>query len=211
MLPSLILTTLIASSPVEASPAFRQTGPGQFELGLVRIDANTRTITLPCEVNMNEGPVEYLLVGVGGKLHESILRTRAEPLHLHLAMILLGFPEKPDPPPTPPGQRPGLFGVPVEIHVRFPNTDPVPASALVHKTEGLPFTGQPWVYNGSQHHGGLFLAQASQSMIALMEDFAALANTADIDRINDKIWRPRPGAIPALGTVAELRLHFPTP
>lgn len=211
MFPVLALSTLLLSIHIQPDPAFRPLGPGRFELGLVQIDANTRTITLPCEVNMNQGPVEYLLVSAGGKLHESILRTRAEPLHLHLAMILLGFPEKPDVPPTPPGQRPGLFGVPIEVHVRFPNADPIPASALVQKTEGLPFAGQPWVYNGSQHQGGVFLAQTGRSIIALMEDFTSLANTSDIDRINDKIWRPAPGAVSEVGTPADLILHFPQP
>ncbi|MFQ3671265.1 MAG: YdjY domain-containing protein [Verrucomicrobiia bacterium] len=205
-----LLAALLATSPGPAD--LQPIGPGLFQIGLVTIDANTRSITIPVEVNMNQGPVEYLLVADGGKLHESILRTAAQPLHLHLAMILLGFPEKPLPPPQPPpGQRPGLFGVPIEITVRFPNTDPLPASNLIHKTEGLPFHGQPWIYNGSRLQGDLFLAQANRSIIALMEDFDALVNTRDIDRINDKIWRPHPTTVPPLGTAAELTLHFPQP
>lgn len=211
MSPAIPSSALLLWVIAQTNPAFRPIGPGQFELGLVRLDANTRTITLPCEVNMTEGPVEYLLVGAGGKLHESILRTQAEPLHLHLAMILLGFPEKPKVPPTPPGQRPGLLGVPIELHIRFPGSDPVPASTLVQKTQGRPFSGQPWVYNGSQHQGGVFLAQTGRSIIALMEDFTSLANTSDIDRINDKIWRPKPGAVSEIGTPADLILHFPQP
>lgn len=199
-------------SSTSGNSEVRQLGPGLFEIGLVRIDANTRTLSFPAEVNMDEGPVEYLLVGDGGKLHESILRTRAEPLHLHLGMILLGFPEKPPaPPPIRPGQRPGLFGVPVEITVRFAGAEPIPASTLVEKTEGQPLAAHPWIYNGSRLQGDLFMAQAGRSLFALMEDFDALANISDIDRINDKIWRPKPGAVPPIGTAAQVTLHFPNP
>ena len=67
----------------------KQVGPGIFDLGKVRLNKNDRTVTIPAAINMREGTVEYLLVTTAGKTHESVLRTDAEPYHIHLAMLLL--------------------------------------------------------------------------------------------------------------------------
>lgn len=161
---------------------------------------------------MREGPVEYLLVGTGGKLHESVLRTRARPLHLHLAMILLGFPEEIPSPEFIPGQRPPLLGKEIQISITsgpIEDVTTVPASRWVQKTEGSPLTEHPWIYNGSKLLAGAFLAEQEQSIIALMEDFGALANTSHPDRINDKIWRPATDLIPEAGVLVTLVLHLP--
>ena len=47
-------------------------------------------ISFPVLINMNEGLVEYILVTGKGKTHESLLVTRTEPFHIHVAMLLLG-------------------------------------------------------------------------------------------------------------------------
>ncbi len=63
---------------------------GRIQIGKVIVDKKQRTLTLPTEVNMRSGVVEYFLVTVRGKVHESVLRTEVEPYHLHMAMLLLG-------------------------------------------------------------------------------------------------------------------------
>src|ERR1041384_6945733 len=96
----------------------KEIGPGLFEIGRVRLNKNDRTVTIPVEVNMREGVVEYFLVTTTGKTHESVFRTDAEPYHIQLAMLLLNakgrgtndFPQdKTKPPP----------GDPIEVQVEW--------------------------------------------------------------------------------------------
>src|SRR5688500_4438128 len=99
--PAIILMLwLIASTPalaqVETNGAatalspLRKISEDIFQIGAVRLDKKTRTATFPAQVNMVAGNIEYLLVQASGKLHESILKPEAAPLHLHTAMLLLG-------------------------------------------------------------------------------------------------------------------------
>ena len=84
------------TNPIESSMAaltntpVRQVEPGIYEVGLVRLDQRRRSITLPAVLNKAQGLMEYFLVTGYGKTHESILKTQAEPYHIHLAMLLLG-------------------------------------------------------------------------------------------------------------------------
>src|SRR4051812_6510712 len=78
-----------AAFAAETNSAARQLGPGIYEIGLVRVDAIKRQLTLPAQVNMLEGPIEYVLVSAIGKLHESIFKTDAQPVHIHTAALLL--------------------------------------------------------------------------------------------------------------------------
>src|SRR6266545_7906466 len=59
-------------------------GPGLFQLGDVRLDKNRRAVSFPAVVNMREGNIEYLVVTAGGKTHESIFKTEAQPVHLQV-------------------------------------------------------------------------------------------------------------------------------
>ena len=60
---------------------FRILTEGQI-LGEIEFDAKSREIRLAAAMNMPEGgPIEYLLVHESGKVHESMLVTKARPLH----------------------------------------------------------------------------------------------------------------------------------
>lgn len=59
-------------------------------VGLVRLDRRARTLTLPARLNLNRHAIEYALVTRGGKAHESLLTTEAQPRDLHVAALLLG-------------------------------------------------------------------------------------------------------------------------
>ena len=86
---------LPAQEPESAPPAntnfvLKTITNGVFEIGRVRLDQQRRAVTLPAFVNLRDGALEYLLVTSNGKTHESLLRTDAEPYHIHVAMLLLG-------------------------------------------------------------------------------------------------------------------------
>ena len=43
-------------------PDIKEVSPGIFQVGTVRLNKEKREISLPVIVNMNEGPMEYLVV-----------------------------------------------------------------------------------------------------------------------------------------------------
>ena len=59
-------------------------------MGQIIVDKEAREARLPATVDKTNGLMEYLLVASYGKTHESVLKTDAEPSHIHLAMLLLG-------------------------------------------------------------------------------------------------------------------------
>ena len=63
-------------------------------MGKALVDTRARTVTCPGRINMDEGAIEYLAVAPRGKTHESLLLIDARPLHLQLALLLLGLEPK---------------------------------------------------------------------------------------------------------------------
>src|SRR5919108_5617454 len=70
----------------QQTPGVERIAPGVFRLGNITIDKTAQSISFPAVVNMKEGLLEYLLVRTGGKTHESLLRTTAEPYQLQVAL-----------------------------------------------------------------------------------------------------------------------------
>ena len=70
-------------------PDIKEIKPGVFQVGTVRLEKAKREIVMPVSINLNEGPMEYLVVTGQGKTHESLLVTSAEPFHIQVAMLLL--------------------------------------------------------------------------------------------------------------------------
>ena len=174
----------------EAGSPIKQVAPGIFEIGKVLLNKSDRSVTIPASINMAEGTVEYLLVSAIGKTHESVLRTEAEPQHIHLAMLLLGakgrgtndFPaDKSNPPP---GDR-------VKIEVRWNSAKMrLRAEELVFdRATKAPMPKVGWIYNGSQMSSEGFAAQQIGSIISLIDDPDALINNPSPRRDDDDNWR----------------------
>ncbi len=78
-------------TPEEEEKALKQIVEYQYMLGDISIDAGTREISFPAEVNMDEGIIELILTTDYGKLHESIFKTSIKPSHLQVALLLMGY------------------------------------------------------------------------------------------------------------------------
>ena len=97
-IPCWLIAGLLSVSAIAAEPGreggtnapIRDLGQGRFQIGAVTLDTRQKALTFPAVVNMTTGLVEYAVVTTGGKVHESLLRTDAEPFHIHTAMLLLG-------------------------------------------------------------------------------------------------------------------------
>ena len=174
-------------------------GPGMLELGLVRLDKQRGSATIPAFVNMKEGIVEYLLVTSGGKTHESVLRTDAEPHHIHVAMLLLGArgAGTNELPADPALRLPG-DGVTVEIVWKNGAKERrVRAESLVldRKRKRAMAKGD-WIYTGSRLREDGFAAQADGSIISLITDVDALVNNPRPGREDDDRWLSKGKILP---------------
>ena len=208
-------------NPAVKFPSIKEVSPGIFQVGGVSLNKETKTATFPGTINMTRGLIEYLLVQEGGKTHESLLATKVEPYHLHVAMLLLGAKvAKPDgekaPPDTIDAQylktAPKPKGDNVIIKVRWKDGD----KDVEMNVEDLiqddatksPMSRGPWVYNGSMLSGGMFLAQEERDFAALVIDPAALINNTRPGSDNDQIWEIRANIVPKENTPVEISIQL---
>ena len=217
------------SQPVESSmmaltnTSVRMVEPGIFEVGRVRLDQRRRSVTLPATLNKSQGLMEYFLVTTYGKTHESILKSQAEPYHIHLAMLLLGAhgPGNADFPGSPANCVPG----PV-VH---PSKETIPGDRVAIDVKWKPPDGETrhsvedlirkndtpanmahgwWVHNGSLIVKNKFLAQMDGSIISLVTDPVALINYTGPGHDNDLIWEPNPTNLPPPNVPVEVTITF---
>jgi len=200
-----------ASGDTVTNAPLKQIRPGVFELGLVRLDKDKRTVSFPAFVNLREGNIEYVVVTATGKTHESLLRTTAEPYHLQLAFLLLGakgagtdsLPE--DPAKSLPGDR-------VEIDLSWSadgRTNSFRAEDFVHdrKANG-PAPRGDWIYTGSRLREDGFAAQLDGSIVSLITDADALLNSPRPGREDDDNWLVRTNHLPSLHAPVEVTIKL---
>ena len=190
-------------------PTIRQISPGVFEVGKVRLDKATRSVTFPAVVNMTEAIVEYLVVTGDGKVHESLLRTDTFPKDIHVAMLLLDVKGAgTNMVPADPLKR--IPGDPVSIEVSWKEkgkTKRVPAEKLIFNTQTKTnLSSGPWIYNGSHVENGILLADPEGSIVSLITDPFALVNNPRPGRDNDDLCEVDSKAVPALDTPAEVHI-----
>ncbi len=169
----------------------KEIAPGIFEIGLVRLESKNRTITIPAVVNMSEGQVEYLLVSTAGKLHESLLKTEAEPYHVQVAMLLLNAKPTPQESYYKEQHRP-IPGEPVSIKLRFKDDAGEKTVAaedfILNIIKKEPLKRGEWVYNGSRIIEGTFIAQRDRSIISIKPDIDAIFNNPISCKENENDW-----------------------
>lgn len=183
---------------------------GVYEFGDVIVDKHQRTVTFPAFLNMNQGPLEYLLVTSYGKKHESLLRTDVSPFNIHMAMLLLDVPLRTNIVSVPPPAhivKPSSEAIPgrrVAIELSWTNAGKTvrnPAEDLIYNTESkTTLSRDAWLYNGSAVWDGRFLAQREGSIVSLVTDLSALINNSGSGHDNDHIWTGNAAALPPVDT-----------
>lgn len=232
LLGTCLVLHLSAAETFTTAP-IKELADGRLQMGTVTVDPKSKTITFPAVVNMNAGTVEYLLVSSTGKVHESLLRTDAEPYHIHAAMLLLGF-------RAPTNAEPSAFfdatreipgrNVKIEVKTAVENSSAEPiqtflafaASKARVKTNDIP----AWIYNGSRFAepppavsappvagtpadaAKVFLAQKEGSIVSLIADSAALINNSRPDRENDELWILHTPVIPTINTPVQVTIRM---
>ena len=192
-------------------PIFQKIGPGVFSLGEIQINKSAKTLSLPAQVNMKKGLLEYVLVRNGGKTHESLFRTHIDPTQLQLAMLLIGA-EGTDHPLSHQGARDVPKGNPVDITVSYMKngrmTPLKPESWIAKRVEDKMLDSEPlqWVFTGSTVSNGKFMAQADGSVISIYHDPAAMIDNASAGGESDRVWFVKEGTVPPIGTPVTLTI-----
>lgn len=200
----------------EEKPAIEDLGGGKFQVGLVTFDQKSRAISFPAEVNMQDGPLEFVIVHRNGKIHESVLITKTRPFHINLALKLLNYQESKELFPIldedyrPTGKFPEVpdetkNAARAEILLAWKSEDGEKKEATLNDWVTYTATGKsleplPWVYGGSYFHENSFQAEASGDIVALFVSNAALFNWPGKDNNLDDVWLPTTKRIPPVGT-----------
>ncbi|MBA2708670.1 MAG: hypothetical protein H0U59_12770, partial [Gemmatimonadaceae bacterium] len=88
-IPGWMLILLIVTTPARAQvPATTQ---AVGKLSHIEVDLRNKRVRVECEALRGLGPLEFLACAAGTAEHESVLRSKARPSHLHLALVMLGL------------------------------------------------------------------------------------------------------------------------
>jgi len=192
-------------------PTVKEIRPGVFQVGGVLLDKSKKQISFPVLINMHEGLLEYILVTGKGKTHESLLVTRTEPYHIHVAMLLLGakgaagkdVPEDP---------RKKIPGEPFSMELSWEKdgkTLLAPVEQFVRNRHlNKPMKTGPFIYNGSIIFEGIFIAHRDGNLFSLITAPAALANNPRMGRHDDENWEAIKKGLPPLDGNATLTVKL---
>lgn len=173
-----------------------------YRVGQVILDTKAKTVTCEGKVNMQKGAIDYLAVASKGKLHESVLELDAEPIHLNVALLLLGLKagenlrEHGD--PTPP------MGDRVDIFVSWEENGKrraVRIEELAWEVEKKrPMERTSFVFTGGRIMDGKFTPQEERSLVAVYSDADTLLNNPLPTRLNHDAYSVNEKLTPKVGT-----------
>ena len=200
----------------EEKPVVKELDAERVQVGEVIFNRKTREIRFPAAVNMAGGELlEFAIVHVNGKVHESLLSTAISATDLNLAFKLLRYEGSPE--------YYAEYEKDGSLSNRFPEVKAeVKAAARISigvewedegKTKSAKInewisdasTGQampadPWVYGGSMFYAGSFLAKSSGDIAAIFLSNSSLINFSGKDNDSDEVWLPFPKRVPPVGT-----------
>ncbi len=216
----------LAGDKPATPPSIREIAPGVFQVGGVKLEKAARRVSFPAKLNMDDGPLEYLLVTTMGKTHESVLKTDIEPHHLQVAMLLLGAKGMQAAPLTnaPSGgpitqssaaHNPPLPGERVVVEVSWT----LGGKRQQRRIEELSYNRRAkaamskgeFTFTGSRVWQGRFIAQTEGSLIAIVTDPDAVFNCRLPNRDEDDTWIVRKQDVPPVDTVMEVSITLLPP
>lgn len=212
-----------AAQPQPAAPAIERIDESRIKLGAILIDRRRQEVSLPAQVNLTRGILEYYAVASGGKLHESVLKIDVEPSQLHLALLLAGFepseygPRDPDTYARPLKKRGSLLRLFLKWTPESLGREQwLPASVWLYdrsiNNAPAPLT---YVFQGSVSNQGQYIADLDRSVIGLIPDESVVLATA-VDKGNPyrgdaKGYEAHTSALPKKGTLVSLVIRPTSP
>ncbi len=201
-----------AAIPRLSDSLVRVVDSATYQVGSVLLDKEARRITVPGWVNMQEGLVEYLAVTPDGKTHEAVLVLDVQPLHLQVALLLLGL--ESGSPLAYQGDSTMPDGDSVSLFVGWlgPDGDSVRVGAHLLVATLKDQSAMPenrWIFTGSYVFEGRFIADIEGSIIATYSDPAAILNNPLDTRFDDTVLGANKNVLPPRGTEVVLVIEVP--
>lgn len=176
----------------------KEISPDEVRVGEVRLLKKARTLVFPATVAVRIQPLEYALVHETGKAHEALLVTKVPVQDVHVAALLLEASE----------QAPRIE-VSWRKHggeARMPLTELIRVQQVAADT----LSANPWIYNGSEFHHGGFAAMSEGSIVALVNDPAALVNhRVAASLMRDDVFFANTDKLPPDGVPVSVMFIFP--
>lgn len=199
----------------DEKPAMVKLDDGRMKFGDIIFDPKTRQVRVPCSINMNEGLLEFAVVHENGKIHESLLITKCNPLHINVVMKLLRyvaseelyaierepgvltgkFPEVPEA-----TKKAARVALKIEWQKDGKTHTVSMADCIMHAETTQPMTQEPWVYGGSMVYEGAFLAEQTGDIASIFVSRGSLILYPGKQNDNDEVWLANPKRLPAQGT-----------
>lgn len=203
-------------------PPFEPLADGQLKIGKVTVNHKERTVSFPAQINLQEGILEYICSMPNGKIHESLLVSEADPLHISLGMTLLKF-----------HRFEKFFPMRDENFEWLPFTEPKPADyansyvqismtytheGKEHKSDFSDFvinsrtrkglSPNAWLYTNSFFYEGAYQASLSGEIIAIFASRTSPINyIGDFhDGVNDTGWVANPKQKLPLGAAVTITI-----
>lgn len=181
---------------------------GNVRFGNVLLETATKTVVVTGWVNQTEGPIEVMVCGAKGKVHEAVLVAPVNPLDLQSACLLAGM--KGGKPMPEFGMGPP-DGSPVDIIVEWEadgETKRARAESFAWnvKTQA-PLPDGPWLFTGSMFKDGEFKAFAEESLAVTYWDPYAILNIASEVGRDDELLEANPRTVPPYGTPVRILLR----
>jgi len=208
------LCTSLADAPAErtvtdggaGSVAWKRYPNGDLELGCIRLHRKEMTLSFPAQVNMVEGELEVLIASPTGRLHESLFRTEAVPLHLQTMLLLLGLRNGPRLPDAK-GRQGDLVDIDVEWtdHDGRVHRDPIEEWIMDRRRHG-PMRRIGWVFTGSAIQNGRFLPNIEGNLVLLFSSGETVLDIPDPESIDDTLFTVNSKRARAAGDDAKVRI-----
>jgi hypothetical protein len=175
----------------------------------VEVNVQNKQVRIECEALHCEAPLEFFCVVNGTNEHESVLRTRAKPSHLHTALLMLGLqPGEPVrfseaankwfPPHGPP------LSISVEFKDKAGQTVTMPAYKLmrdVKTRKSMPAT--TWIFAGSRvMPDGVYAADVTGYVVSIVNFDLTVIDVPELaSNANETLeWEANLDALPPLGS-----------
>lgn len=182
---------------------------GRVRVGEVEIDPVARRIQFPAEINMQEGLLEYAIVADRGKLHESLLSTDVDPLHVQVALTLLGLKGRPDKRLEPNPAEPEGEKLRIEVEWSGPDGKVIRKrieQMITDQRSGSAMGDMQWVFTGSRIIDGVLMVLQERSVVAIYRDALAMIENPLPEAIDDTIWFVRTSEVPPIGTPVKVMM-----
>lgn len=217
------ILTLLSAIPIaqaeekpQAQEKIVKLSENKYQIGLVTLDKSAGEISFEAETGTPESIIEFVLCTEKGKLHENLFTTKADPLHLNIALKLLGYKESKE-----------LFKIikdGTETEKYHQVSDDIKKASRLNifvtlgketkhlnqwiynkKTEKTA-KELPYIYCGSYLTEGKFEASQTGDIIAILTSRGCLANFSNEGRLDDSIWFPNPKLFPKEPTKVTLTI-----